>query len=448
MKSPPNMSSPRRTDTRSRTAVRQTELRVERLVPGGQGLVRVDGEVRFVDAVLPNELVAVTWEGRAKPRALSLKVLESSPLRVREPCVHASSCGGCDWLHIEPAAQADFHRSFVEDLLSRALKTQLAIEVRRPTEPLAYRSRARLHFTTHGRRVALGYFGERTHRVVSVESCAVLEDGLFAAAHEVAAAFAEASSNQADLEGEISVAWGLRASQEKAAVFDITLTRDPSGAAMGRLDQLVAAKYAGARVSLSGAAAPMVIGDPRPVQRAADGLPLWIAAGGFAQASDAGAIALSNTVVEVAAPAGKTVFELHAGSGTLSVGLAKDAASFSSVESASAAVQCAKENFTLRGLSGKLRVSDADALAIPAGLDLVVLDPPRQGARKVCENIARARPKKVVYVSCDPATLARDLEVLGAANYVAERVVTLELFPQTSHVETVVALTRAARGKA
>ena len=157
---------------------------------------------------------------------------------------------------------------------------------------------------------------------------------------------------------------------------------------------------------------------------------------------------MSNTVVELAAPAGKTVFELHAGSGTLSVGLAKDAASFSSIESASPAVQCAKENFALRGLSGKLRVSDADALAIPAGLDLVVLDPPRQGARKVCENIARARPKKVVYVSCDPATLARDLEVLGAANYVAERVLTLELFPQTSHVETVVALTRAARGKA
>jgi 23S rRNA (uracil1939-C5)-methyltransferase len=94
-----------------------------------------------------------------------------------------------------------------------------------------------------------------------------------------------------------------------------------------------------------------------------------------------------------------------------------------------------------------LRVGDAETAAIPPGLDLVVLDPPRQGAKLASPNVARARPKRVVYVSCDPATLARDLQVFRAEGYSIDRALALDLFPQTSHVETVVALQRARPGR-
>jgi 23S rRNA (uracil1939-C5)-methyltransferase len=184
------------------------------------------------------------------------------------------------------------------------------------------------------------------------------------------------------------------------------------------------------------------------VLEGADGAPLVIAPGGFAQPSDAGAALLARRADELARieskPRPRHVVELFAGSGTLSVLLAKDAASFTAVEMDEPACAAARENLAARGLAGKVVPKDADAFAIPPNTTIVVLDPPRTGAAGAARAIAASSARVVVYVACDPPTLARDLATLTAGHKLAiTHVETFELFPQTSHVETIVRLERS-----
>lgn len=425
-------------------AIDTIDVRVERLVSGGAGLVHVGGRARFLDRVLPGELVRVGFDKGGK--VAHLRMVEPSPLRRPSPCSHFESCGGCDWLHIPEAEQASFHRENVAALLARALGAPVDVEMREGSHALRYRTRARFRFAVQRGRAELGFLREGSHHLAPILDCQTLDEGLFRAARLVTDAIAKHASSGPALHGELSVARGAR-DGEARPVVDLRFEAEPPGALMTTLDELGRTELAGVRLSLPGSPIPIRFGDPRPIQTAVDGAPLVFPAGGFAQASDEGAVALARAVMELAAPKGLSVLELFAGSGTFSVALAKEAASFASVEIARDAVACAKENFAARGLTGKLSEGDADKATISPSIDLVVLDPPRQGARAAATAIAKARTRSVVYVSCDPTTLARDLEVLRGAGYGCERAIALTLFPQTSHVE-VVTLLRRGRGRA
>ncbi|WP_245678611.1 hypothetical protein [Chondromyces crocatus] len=226
-----------------------------------------------------------------------------------------------------------------------------------------------------------------------------------------------------------------------------------------QLDQRVAqGTWAGARVALEGVNRPASFGDPRPVIQGADGAPLLLSAGGFGQPSEEGASVLARRVHELVwldAPSRPLhLLELFAGSGTLSVLLARgpnaaDAAdgeaslaSFVAIEQGAEAAACLRENLAARGLSGKVVVADADATPIPPRVDVVVLDPPRGGASGAAAALAASSARVVVYVSCNPATLARDLALLTASGLMITHLEAVELFPQTSHVEVIVRLAR------
>ncbi len=202
-------------------------------------------------------------------------------------------------------------------------------------------------------------------------------------------------------------------------------------------------KLAGVAIALAGASAPAIVGDPRALSTASDGVPLATPAFGFAQASEVGDAALVRLVIARAEAAGKKVLELFAGSGNFTVALAREAAAVTAVESVEPAVRAARANLADRGATNvKLSPGDADAIRPPAGYDVVVLDPPRAGARGACAAIAKKPPARVVYVSCDPATLGRDLVTLLAAGLRVASLDAVDLFPGTSHVEVVATLVR------
>ena len=430
--------SARRADARGEGSV--DVARVERIVAGGRGLVRVGEEVRFVDGALAGELVEIEWDPKSK-RARRLVVLEASPARREPPCAWARSCGGCDFIHADEATQAAMRAGIVRDQLEHAMRAKVVVESLPASEATGYRTRARLHLEVRGKRATVGYFAPRTNALVPIEACLVLGEGLLDAARAVAEACVPTAGERAprELSAELSVAFGAGG----LPVVEVVAAQDPPASTVGRLAARVGVSLAGISLRLPGASQPVRLGDPRPVQVGLDDRAVVLASGGFGQPSDEGARVLGKLVVELAAPAERTILELHAGSGTFSVGLAAGARAFSSIEENASAVDCARENLTARGLRGKLRVGDAETATIPTGLDVVVLDPPRQGAKLASVNVARARPRRVVYVSCDPATLARDLQVFRAEGYSIDRAVALDLFPQTSHVETVVALRRA-----
>lgn len=347
-------------------------------------------------------------------------------------------------MHLSMRAQEAAHGEIVRQAVAHAIGSEPPlVRTHAAPLPLGYRTRARLFVQARGERarVKVGYRVSGTHSLAVVSSCAVLAPALAEALSELPSVLAGSSG-----EGDVQIALGHRS----RLVVDIAFRGELGKDAWAALDRKIAeGHWAGVRVCLSGVTKPAVFGDPRPVLEGADGEPLVIAAGAFAQSSDRGAALLARRVAElgradVEADSGSlgSVVELFAGSGTLSVLLARAASSFVGVEAEEEATRAARQNFSSRALSGKFVTADADRFAIPNRPDVVVLDPPRAGAPGATKAIAASRAQRVVYVACDPATLARDLGVLVRSSYVLTHLETVELFPQTSHVETIARLVR------
>jgi 23S rRNA (uracil1939-C5)-methyltransferase len=434
-----------RTRPQPRRLVRET-LRIEGLAAGGAGLARLpSGAVVFVPRAAPGELVEADVDAAARPaHAKLLRVIEPSADRVAPPCPYVDRCGGCDHMHLSAAARAAAHAEIVRAAVAHAVPGAPLPEIvvhPAPTE-LAYRTRARFFLKADRRGVRVGYRAEGSHEIAVVDACAVLDPAIAPLLGELGAALAGASGD-----GDAHVARGAGG----LPVVSLGWRGELPASFWGGLDARIArGAWAGARVILEGAGAPASFGDPRPLITAADGAPLVIAPGGFAQPSDEGAALLARRVDALSRLDLKVrhVVELFAGSGTLSVLLARDAGSFTAVELDENAASAARENLRGRELAGKIVTGDADAFTVPPNATVVVLDPPRAGAAGAARAIAASSARAVVYVACDPQTLARDLAVLARGRLAITNVETFELFPQTSHVETVVRLARPHRSGA
>jgi 23S rRNA (uracil1939-C5)-methyltransferase len=441
------------------------EATLDELAPGGDGVAHadVDGERRavFVPGVARGERVRIEVDLGTRPaRGVVLSLLARSPARVTPACAFVDRCGGCDWMHLSTAEQAAEHERIVRQLLNIGQDDDVRVTAHAAEPALAYRTRARLHVVAHRRKkeaALVGIFGRRSHEPVVVDTCVVLDPRLDRLRGELGDWLAGAEGH-----GEAQISLGAPTSPtskdaERRTVLDLRFRGELPAALFGRLETEVVngPLLAGARVFAGEVKTPATIGDPTPYLVAADGLPLRLAPGGFAQATEAGNARLAGAVAELArALRPGPAVELHAGAANHTVLLARDRV-VTAVERDAEACAAARANLEARGLlasgsasaSARARVTEADADAyartIPKGTALVVLDPPREGAREVASALAqrpaRARPD-VIYVSCDPATLARDVKILRGAGYVLRSVDTFEMFPQTSHVETIAVL--------
>jgi 23S rRNA (uracil1939-C5)-methyltransferase len=416
-------------------------VHIQGVAAGGAGVGRLaSGAVVFVPGTAPGEKVEADVDASAKPaRGRLVRVLEPAAERVTPPCPHVGACGGCDWMHLSASAQERGHAAIVHEALAHALPGASLPEItaHAAVTPLAYRTRARLFLKADRRGVRVGYRAPGSHELAPIATCAVLDPALAAMVGELGTVLAGARG-----EGDASLARG----REGKPVVSLAFRGEIAAASWAALDDRVArGVWAGAEVRLAGAERPASFGDPCAVLVGADGAPLSIAPGAFAQPSDEGAIAVARRVDELARLGARPplrVVELFAGSGTLSVLLARDVASFAAVEVDARAADAARANLRARGLSGRVTTADADAFALPAQTNVVVLDPPRAGAPGASRAIAASGARVVVYVACDPVTLARDLATLTSGRLALTHVETFELFPQTSHVETVVRLAR------
>lgn len=432
------------------------ELTIADLAPGGLGIAREDGRVVLVAGAAPGDrvLASIAHGGRARV----LRVIEAGPDRVAAACEHVGTCGGCDWMHLAGHARrreaARIAREVMAHALGRAPGELPETTVHAADRELGYRTRARFAVRAEPRGVRVGFRAAASRELVAIDRCVILDQRLSGVAAALQRALAGSRGD-----GEARVALGRTPLGLAAPVVELGWRGDLAGAAFKELDTLVReGTWAGARVLFEGASAPSTFGDPRPVLDGPDGAALVVAEGGFAQPSDQGGRALAQRVAALASPSGQHVVELFAGSGTLSVLLARGAASFLGVEQHEPAVRAARANLSTRGLAGKLVVADAEAYPIPARAEVVVLDPPRTGARGAAAALASSRARRIVHVSCDVATLARDLAILcggpgagkgarprGAGPWTITSIDVFELFPQTSHFETVVLLQRGSR---
>jgi 23S rRNA (uracil1939-C5)-methyltransferase len=420
------------------------EATVSSLAPGGRGVVHVDhgGERRavFVPNVVPGDRVRLSADLGSRPaRGAVVELLAPGPDRVASACPWSLECGGCDWMHLSSEAQVRTHADHVRAALPAAWR-DVPIATHPAPASLAYRARARVHVRCgRGGRVVAGMNSAGTRDPVEVDTCAVLHPVLDRARGGLASLFEGCSGR-----GEVQLALG----EGGRPVYEVHWKGGLDPRLFARLERAVAGgSLAGARVLDDDAKRPATVGDPTPWMTGADGQPLRLAPGGFGQANEAVNTSLSLHVAGLAQESRpKKAVELYAGAGNLSVLLASVSEGLVCVEASREACDAARANLEARGLADRARVTEADVDGYEwkASTDLVVLDPPRTGARRAVERLAGSRVARVLYVSCDAPTLGRDLGLL-AETYTLESLATFEMFPQTSHVEIVAHLQRRRR---
>jgi 23S rRNA (uracil1939-C5)-methyltransferase len=414
-------------------------LTVERLTFGPDALAHADGQVVFVPFAAPGDEIRARVRRRARGylRADVVDVVRPGPSRATPPCPAFGRCGGCQWQHVTLAEQRRAKQEVVAEQLARI--AGLRDVVVRPTlavaDGLAYRSRITL--VAESRR--LGYHRAGTHLLDEVRACPIAVPAVEAhvdVARRWAAALRTAPERVtiAEAPGGVVLAAALAAAPVPADVdaTEALLVAEPSvrGAILRRRE------------------ARIVVGDPTVRIELEAGLALEAPADAFTQVNAAANRLLVQTVVELGGfPAGARVLDLYCGIGNFALPLARRGVRPLGIERDAGAVAAARANAARLGLDA--RFVAADVAAALAGRDLpddgpghepidgVVLDPPRAGAADALRALVARAPRRLVYVSCDPATLARDLRMLAGHRYALRVAQPIDLFPQTFHVETV-----------
>ncbi len=381
------------------------ELEINSLAAGGDGVGRDDtGRVTFVPRTAPGDRVRVRVIKQTKTfaKAELVEVLTASPSRVEPPCPHFSEgCGGCDWMHVSRAEQLAAKQAIVTGAL-RKLEGLTVHPIADPSPPLGWRRRARFH--VGGDTVGLYRLG--SHSIVPIPSCPQLEPRLDAA-YQKTVGLTPPSGELALLVGHTG---------------DIALaTTRPWRLALGLVESDWLSGVVSAGVSVG-----------EPVIEVEPGL--WGTPWDFAQANTAGNAELIARTRQAVGPGTGRLLELYAGAGNLTRGLIADGWSVMATDAVlppkppTPDYETGEVSEVLEKLGGTF--------------DAIVLDPPRAGAAAAIAGILRFSPRVIVYVSCDPATLARDATKLIEAGYRATDAWPVDLMPQTSHVEVVLRLER------
>ena len=433
-------------------------VQIEKPVYGGAFLARVEGKAAFVPLALPGEQarVRIVDEKRGYATAEIDEIVTPAPQRIAPACPHFGACGGCNYQHTDYATQLAFKRDILRETLERAgIRTPEQIEVlaaANDSQSWAYRNRIRLAFDAQGQP---GYRARRSSAVVPIAECPIAAPLLVNAAQTFADLLRAFRSSLRP--AEISFFCDADETALLASVFannpDVKQFAEFALAASKRIPQLKGMEL------LAMPNASQRDRNPFPKSIAQWGQPsLAYRAAGFDYRVDHGAFFQVNRwlvdelVTRVTAGRkGSLAWDLFAGVGLFARKLTESFKAVVAVESAPPATAALAEN--LRGTTGSaLRASTLEFLERNTGKhranspvpDLIVVDPPRTGlGPDATELLADIGAPALTYVSCDPATLARDLRILLASGYAIEKLTVADLFPQTFHLETVVQLARS-----
>ncbi len=411
---------------------RRVAGRVRAVGRGGDAVVETSEGVVLMPGGLPGEDIELepTRPKRGAARGKLARIVAEAQGRREPPCADAHRCGGCPLMIADMALQRRIKEGFLHEAcegLPGASDTEL-IWIAAPEE-LGYRRRARLAW--HGQ--AFGYRQRHSRRVVDIASCIVLAKPLQRAWD------ATREHLQTPIRGRGEIQLSL--SDDAMVVVELRTRDEQSPALFEACNRLCRIEgIGGVSLQTGNIGTPAVWGEASAAARAHDQSLLWGPAGSFSQANDRINQQLVQHVVALAEPTSMRVLELHCGIGNFTVALAEAAQTLVAVEQDPAVVEACRANLAARGL--KARVVEGDASQPPKGrYDVVVLDPPRQGARALFENAELWRgTRRIVYVSCDTATLGRDLRLACDRDYRIDQMIALDMFPQTAHLESLVRL--------
>lgn len=436
----------------------EAEVTVERMAYGGKAVALLDGAVTFLPGGAPGDRlrVEVTETRKNYLEARIVEVLEPGPNRVEPRCPYFLRCGGCHLQHLSPEAQATVKHGFVRDAMDRIAKMPEVpvLPTLTQAEPWHYRNKMNFHARLWKEGMAVGLFDWPSEELVDIESCAIQAPALERALPVVRQHLAEAREQGAH--GKLGIM--LRGDRPPA---DNVLVMQRWKQPEARLEELAQRLKA-----LESDTGPWSVIDRQDVFKRGTvyntlagegynnfvigGVKMRLAPQAFAQVNMEMAGKMLDVIEDFAALTGtETVLDAFCGSGFIAIRLAKTAGVVWGVESSPEAVEDAKRNARVNEATN-IRFLRRDTGKAFRGhafgdtkFDLVVLDPPREGcSRKTVDTLIHFGLPRILYVSCNPTTLARDLRLFADGGYQVKRVQPIDMFPQTYHVESVAQLER------
>ncbi|MGY0829926.1 class I SAM-dependent RNA methyltransferase [Azospirillum argentinense] len=440
MKRPAPKHRPSPRGSEPRTATRTAEVTVTEVGARGDGIASFDDAKLFVPLTVPGDRVRVAVKEAANAkgdglRADLLEILEPGPGRAVPPCSHFGTCGGCTLQHMEDAAYAAWKVGLVQGALARVGLDDTPLEPLSRTPPAA-RRRARFAALKRGRRVWLGFNERMSHRLTDLAECPVLRPGLFALVEPLRGLLLSVLPDggggdviATDLEGGIDLVLVGPRSLDRAARERLVSFGEEFGVAR--------ISWQADERQPDGRGTPEPIAHRRPLAVSFAGLPVTPPPGAFLQASAEGEAALVAAVLaNIGEP--KRVADLFAGLGTFAVPLAQRAAVHAVEGDAPALAALNKAAGALRLTTERRDLFENPLTAKElARFDAVVFDPPRAGAAAQAQVLSGSKVPRVVAVSCNPATFARDARTLVDGGYVLSRVYPVDQFLWSAHVEVV-----------
>jgi len=451
---------------------KQVELEILNFGSEGQGIGRLEGLAVFVPGALPGErvLAEICHQRKNYAQGKLLSVLTPAPGRQLPRCRYYEQCGGCQLQHFVYEDQLAMKRQMVRDALQRIAGVgEIAVDpVLGMAEPWRYRNRGRVHLSWEQGQLKAGFFAQESHELIPVEDCLLFPEVFGLLAQRVAQDLSHViledlhkdktarrkniesmvlRQNKAGqimliLEGEfpsdslkeIAMAW----QQEFSVLETVMQNYGPKSHAQGW-----------------GSKWQILLGSDVLADEICDARFLFSPTS-FAQVNALQTQVLYEQIRQLSALSpDDIVWDIYCGVGTIGIVLAKEGARLWGVEENASAIRMAKENARLNGIFANFEVGRAE-LVLPRAYKkqvrlprVVVVDPPRSGCKpEVLQVIADSKAPKIIYVSCHPATLARDVKLLSGMGYTISAVRPVDMFPQTSHVESIVLMTNSGlKGK-
>ena len=434
--------------------------RIEGYTSEGLGVARIDGQAVFVHRALRDEECDVLILKVLKNAAFGkvVQVYGASPHRREPDCPWYGRCGGCDFRHMDREEELYAKRQRVQDALARIGGSDVTVETIRAGEQLHYRNKSQYPVSADGQ---VGFYKARSHQVIPVEWCLIQKPQADAAAEALRRYIREYGVPCYDERIRRGLVRHLyvrtnTAGQSLVCVL-VNGKRLPHEDALVSLMRQALPEAVGVVLGVNTQPTGAVLGSEYRTLWGADvledtlcGLSFRLSVPSFYQVNHDMAEVLYDTAVDFAGLTGsETVLDLYCGAGTITQVMARRAGRVIGAELVAEAIDDARENARRNGIeNAEFFCGDAAAVAADfaaRGLrpDVICVDPPRKGlSPEVIEAAAQMAPERIVYVSCDPATLARDVKLFGERGYRAVRAAAVDMFPGTANVESVVRLER------
>ena len=430
---------------------------IDKLAFGGNGVCRIDGKVCFVPFSCPGDEVSlrITAQKKSYSTASIDEIITPSKTRTVPQCSIFGSCGGCHWQHISYPAQIEHKRNILAETLWRGARVpaDLIGEVVAASSQYGYRSRLQFKVSVQNGVPCIGFYRQGSHQVEdAAEGCPIAAPAInqvLNGCRDILSSYPDVQSiTQLSIDagdkgvvviihhsGKVSAKNKAYFIERAAELWPCTglflkTDRQPHGEKLWGSSEI---SYFMNRAN----------SDQKP-------LVLTYPPGGFAQVHQLQNIAMLSVIRQLAAfKCSEDLLDLYCGNGNFSLPLAAEVASVTGIEGNAESIRAAEYNIEINKVANTQFFCDDVASAVRRlvdqgrTFDTVLLDPPRAGAGDAVLGIARLQPNKIIYVSCDPGTLARDCGLLSDCGYNVVKSVPIDMFPQTFHIESVTLLCRS-----